>query len=287
MRNLLYVLFVGAIVLPCGSATIAQESAETISVAAPRPIDGAIRELTRRYGWVISYEDPPYEFGGDIEDVTRATRKEATQPLEIGSVSAIKDPRREAISVSFDTVVDRRNKIIEDQVIGKILDTYRENFGTTFVLREDKDGRRIVVPDTARDSSGTLKPAKRLLDTKLNAPTAEENGEEVLQALCRELTRSTGVKVILASYPANALRHPVKDLDYSGLSSAREILEGLFASFPDGDRYSWAFLYQPGYGYGLNIAFHPESRDAGVSNGDVEGGNSVPQHKKDARSLPQ
>lgn len=49
-----------------------QRAVDEIAVDDPRPLAAAIQELQRRYGWVVTYEDPPYEFVADTLDVTEA-----------------------------------------------------------------------------------------------------------------------------------------------------------------------------------------------------------------------
>ena len=51
-------------------------SPNTITVQNPRPVAKAIEELETRYGWQITYEDPPYVYYGDLTDVTDFGRPE-------------------------------------------------------------------------------------------------------------------------------------------------------------------------------------------------------------------
>src|ERR1700730_11306504 len=48
----------------------ASASPNTITVQDPRPVAKAIQELEKKYGWRITYEDPPYSQNSDITDVT-------------------------------------------------------------------------------------------------------------------------------------------------------------------------------------------------------------------------
>jgi hypothetical protein len=48
----------------------ASASPNTLTVRDPRPVAKAIEELDTRYGWQITYEDPPYIHDSDIPDVT-------------------------------------------------------------------------------------------------------------------------------------------------------------------------------------------------------------------------
>ncbi len=48
----------------------ASASPNTITVQSGRPVGEAIEELEKKYGWEITYEDPPYVHYSDIVDVT-------------------------------------------------------------------------------------------------------------------------------------------------------------------------------------------------------------------------
>ena len=54
-----------------GSATAQSVRREDLLVDDPRPMAAALEELTRRYGTIITYEDPRYLYAADIKDVTR------------------------------------------------------------------------------------------------------------------------------------------------------------------------------------------------------------------------
>ncbi len=49
-------------------------STEVITVSDIRPVADALLSLERKYGVVISYEDPEYVYWGDFQDVTTKVR---------------------------------------------------------------------------------------------------------------------------------------------------------------------------------------------------------------------
>ena len=67
------VFVVGA---PTNTATALQNASNRISVDDPRSLASAVEALERRHGWIITYEDPPYEFAADVIDVSRIARKD-------------------------------------------------------------------------------------------------------------------------------------------------------------------------------------------------------------------
>src|SRR3984893_19497801 len=58
---------IGLIVTFMGNASA---SPNTLTVQDPRPVAAAIQELEKRYGWQITYEDPPYVHYSDLTDVS-------------------------------------------------------------------------------------------------------------------------------------------------------------------------------------------------------------------------
>jgi hypothetical protein len=54
-----------------------------VTVVDGRPLAAAVRELENRFGWVITYEDPPYEWPADVEDVTGAVSKSQRDPNRV------------------------------------------------------------------------------------------------------------------------------------------------------------------------------------------------------------
>ncbi|MGH6864402.1 MAG: hypothetical protein ACRECN_09105, partial [Methylocella sp.] len=50
----------------------ASAAPNTITVQDPRPVAKAIQELENRYGWQITYEDPPYIHYSVLADVTNS-----------------------------------------------------------------------------------------------------------------------------------------------------------------------------------------------------------------------
>jgi hypothetical protein len=63
---------IGLIVTFMGNASA---SPNTLTVQDPRPVAKAIQELDKRYGWQITYEDPPYSRYSDMPDVTPSVQE--------------------------------------------------------------------------------------------------------------------------------------------------------------------------------------------------------------------
>jgi hypothetical protein len=51
-----------------------------LSISDPRPVAKAVELLSQRHGLVITYEDPPYAFEGDLKDVTAEVSRSPVAP---------------------------------------------------------------------------------------------------------------------------------------------------------------------------------------------------------------
>ena len=63
------------LLIPAVLSVCAAAGAQTV-VTPGRPVADAILKLEPLYGWAITYEDTPYVYDGDIEDVTSRVRKD-------------------------------------------------------------------------------------------------------------------------------------------------------------------------------------------------------------------
>ena len=48
----------------------------TLTVESPRPVAKAVETLVAKYGSLITYEDPRYEYAGDLQDATSRVRQD-------------------------------------------------------------------------------------------------------------------------------------------------------------------------------------------------------------------
>jgi hypothetical protein len=60
----------------------------TISKTNSRPLEALIGDLEQRYGWIVTFEDPPYEAASDLDDITLEAAKEP------GTKTKVLAPRR-------------------------------------------------------------------------------------------------------------------------------------------------------------------------------------------------
>ena len=62
-----------------------QPNAATFEVAVEdgRPLAKVLDEVEERFGWTVTYEDPPYQNANEIEDVTERVRRDGKTHLRV------------------------------------------------------------------------------------------------------------------------------------------------------------------------------------------------------------
>ena len=63
-------------VLTVAGSAMHKRNKDQLSVNDPRPVALAAETLEKKYGWIVTYEDPPYAYDGDLVDVTEKVRKD-------------------------------------------------------------------------------------------------------------------------------------------------------------------------------------------------------------------
>jgi hypothetical protein len=225
-----------------------------IEVNDPRPLAGAAEALERRLGWVVTYEDPEWAAGSEIQDVTETVRTDlAGVPASLRSaVPRVYVPKAGSIhleispSAAIATGADRIN-LLSDLLAAH---SSAGNPGT-FRVQEGTSGRIHIVPLAARDSSEHVVPQQPVLDRGITLESRQYRGLEFLAAFLEAVTRASGVQVEIGATPINTLVH------HSGTYSAsNEPARNVLARFLDsvGPGYSWQLFYDPvDHAYFLNI----------------------------------
>jgi hypothetical protein len=239
------------------NASAQQPTKETLSIQNPRPVAELVSNLEERYGTAINYEDPPYQFNGDLEDVAQKVRKERKEiPLLI--------PREG--SIDFETMKDQKHNAVSlEAAITETLRRYADQTGMIFSVR--RNGNTLsVVPGNFRDKRGEFRSYGAIFDRKITIVPKRRRGLEYLDDVCQALSRETGSRVVTATIPYNLFAAVSIDKGVQTLP-AREALALLFGS--TGRNLSWQLLYDADdRTYFLNIRTVPKADAAGLATGD-------------------
>lgn len=237
------------IVLLLVSGLSRAQTKETTSVISPRPVREVILQWEKRYGWVIPYEDPRFVYDGDLEDVTDKVRRDLKPGEAIVPSKRIIGARERQLSVTYDVPKATNDDEAKLEAVKQLVNAFSQNAGTTFLISQS-EARVHVSPGMVRDVSGELRPSRPMLDTIISVPAKERNGGQFLHALCDALTGATGYTVFVGLIPSNNMHQFHTNVGYENVP-ARQALENFLNSMPNGNRYTWALLFQKDYA--LNI----------------------------------
>jgi hypothetical protein len=248
------IVTMGFIAIFLGNA--AGASPNTITVQDPRPVAKAIEELENRYGWQITYEDPPYIHNSDITDVTDTPWPGAT----IQSLSQLQSLQREP-AAHHRTLVPKGGSLsftlpsanpVEFGAVEALVKSYNASRGGNVFAVVHGVGLLHVVPRNVTGLFGYLEPVKPVLDTVITVEQKERTALALLEEVCRKISIGTNTNVFVGESPINMLIQMKTSIGGSR-KTARSILDQLILE--SGAPLSWQLFYGPDNpeGYALNI----------------------------------
>jgi hypothetical protein len=231
-----------------GFLSNASASPNTITVQDPRPVDKAIQELEKRYGWQITYEDPPYSHFGEMTDVsdtdwpgTPIRGPSQLQSLQANNRTLV--PKREPIvprgSLSFTLPSANPDEL---GAVEALVKSYNASRGGNVFAVVRGTGVLHVVPRKAAGLSGNLEPVKPLLDTVITIEPKERTSYALIEEVLKKISIGTNTNVVMGGIPVNMLDNMKTSIGGSG-KTARSILEQwiLESRAP----LSWLLSYEP------------------------------------------
>lgn len=216
----------------------AAPDAETLAVNDPRPVAKAIEELEARYGVVITYEDPVYEFAGDLVNVAAKVRADY-DPARPHAAKPVLIPRGGELRVALPRAANLGKPDAARLAEAVCAPTLKGDAAARFGVKGAGDVQHVV-PLAARNAQGERAPAASPLDAVVNLPSADRTGLESLEALFALIESQTGAKVVPGTMPLNLMLNGRVRFGCEGCTAreaALEILRGL------GGRLSWQLFY--------------------------------------------
>lgn len=207
----------------------------------PRPLRQAVESLSEEYGWVVDYEDPIYS---DAETVAR------TEPLWVASHPGV---RRRLVGghrfeSEFPEVSRTGSSAAEEKsVLQKVISDFNSSGNPGHFTVVDEGAGRFAIVGQTNETSRTI------LDTPITVNIDQLNGSFALDAISKALTVSSGIKVIVATYPLNLFAKTIYTTHVSN-QPAREVLRDLADTTQR--NIEWAVLYDvDANAYYLNLRF--------------------------------
>jgi hypothetical protein len=222
-------------------AANAQTYSVVLSINDARPMAEAVLSLIRTYPITITYEDPRYEYAGDLHDVTRQASK--TRRAPVGSIG----PSGGALQATYDVSEETGAPLDMADAIQKIVDANNlARLGGHFEVRQS-GATFHVVPTEVRDSKGRWIRQQSLLDAPITfSSEGEKDGFGLIEAILREVSAASGAKIV-GGRPAIAINcsspgciENERVVDATN-EPARDVLVRLVSSL--NPRYTWVLYY--------------------------------------------
>lgn len=230
-------------------------STATIDVVDPRPIAQAVQTLVSKYGYVITYEDPRYNYEGDLEDVTDRVRRGPARP---GVASKIMVPAIDKITVSLPATSAPKDVAY---ALG-LLAQQPSRQGGHFRVERGADVFHVV-PTEVRDKNGNWSANPSILDAPISLPAADYSELGMIRAICNAVGAANNVQVHVGVGFGRRIRigaaEPLYHLEANNETARTVLLRALSASSPT--KRTWLLFYDfTVKAYALNILQVPDVR---------------------------
>jgi hypothetical protein len=216
----------------------------TLIASNPRPLLQAMAAVSEEYGWVVNYEDAPYESSKDLIEMV-APYWRSTHPN--GPPSTI--PAGGFFKSTFPQGPDpfASSDQEEHEILDKIVSDYNDSRNPgNFAVRKQADGSYAIVGIAIRDDEGKPRPIRPILDTPISIPNDTRGVFATINIIAQTLSAKTGFKVIVN---APVFGGAGRNLDGPDASSggdskpARDILSETLKGM--GTRYIWEMQFDP------------------------------------------
>jgi hypothetical protein len=205
-----------------------QERTADISVVSYRPLADAILELETRYGWVVTYEDPFYEFQGDITEYVRRDGKRGP---------TIVSPFERTLRFKYQEADAARPQ----GVLLSLLNEYHAGGYDMFRL-SNQGSIYHVVPSFSRNTKGVMVPRQSRLDARITLADGERTVGAMVREIVDEVARRSGSKITVGLTPFH-LMSSAKVRGSAANEPARDVLVRTLAA--TGSPISWAIYCLP------------------------------------------
>ncbi len=208
----------------------------TVASNAPRPLLQAIIATREEYGWDVSYEDPPYKSTYDLVDDTNPQWR-----LAHPSAKGVTIPDGGAFQCTYpeNSAIFSLNG--ERQTLDRVVGCFNQTDGPgRFMVRQQSDGRFVVLGTAVLDNTGYLAPVHAILDAPISIPEATRRADETIALILQQLSAASKIKIGLAWGPVNLLAQATVKIGGSGVPARTLLAETLDAT---GRSLDWDLIY--------------------------------------------
>ena len=217
------------------------EAKVSMSVSDARPVAFGAKALEQQYGWIITYEDPPYLHESELTDVTEQVRRDLDK-YKPGEAPKVIVPKGGSLAFQFDVDPATDKPADAALVVQQLLDAYALT-GHPGIFRVERDDERLhIIASAYKDKDGVLKTLQSVFDVRITFAPQKRDGIQLLDAFCSAVTQASGTHVVFATVPTNLL-HQHKTESGATNEKARDFLTHELNSI--NAKLSWQLFYNP------------------------------------------
>ena len=169
----------------------------TVRANDPTPLLQAVHALAQEYGWVVDFEEPPYQSKYDLVDAA-SPEWHASHPngpfgkrLAGGEFHSTYNERSSTQSYST----------WEEAVLQQVVSDYTSSGNPgRFEVRKETDQRYAIVGVAVTNDAGVIEATNPLLDTVIFLPTETRTVGETLDLILKLLPEAVGGVAIDANF---------------------------------------------------------------------------------------
>jgi hypothetical protein len=205
IRCLGVALFGNVVALASSSTACSAEAtsqATSFTVEDPRAVAQTVLTLIERYGYVITYEDPPLVYAGDVQDLTAERHADMSYLKKPGAVREVV-PMSETLTIKLPPPGSINNPQSMSALLEQVVQAHNANSHGGHLRLQQTEGVFHVVPFESKGPSGQWVSRGSLLDVSITLPESERSGAEMLDTICRAVSNATGAHVVVGHIPLN------------------------------------------------------------------------------------
>ncbi|MBU1692862.1 MAG: thioredoxin family protein [Verrucomicrobia bacterium] len=164
-----------------------------VDVTGERPLADALEGFMRLHQVLVTYEDPLYEFAGDLDDQTMMRKDLAKYPP--GQAPRVLQPKRMQFQAQY--LLDTGKKAPGDitAALEQLIEQYNNGPRIAEFKLSEGPGIWHVVPTRVRDNSGSWKAATSILNNVVHLTGGETNYMEFTSSSLQEACRDIGIRL--------------------------------------------------------------------------------------------